>query len=173
MEPIVQKELNKQIQEELYSAYLYLSMSAYLASEGLSGAANWMRLQYEEEMLHAMKFFDFVLARGGEVELLEIAQPPKTFGSLEDCFVGALEHEKHITGRINGLYELSMKEKDYAVQSFLKWFVDEQVEEEGNVNEALDKLKHIGPDSKEGLLLIDNWLKERVAAPANSETATG
>ena len=163
MQKTIEKEINKQIQEELYSAYLYLAMSAYLAGEGLSGAAHWMMLQYQEEVEHGLKFYQFVIDRGGQVELLAIEQPPKTFGTLKDVFEESLKHEQHITARISGLYELAMKEKDFAFQSFLQWFVDEQVEEEGNAQEVLDKLNMIGTDSKSGLLFIDAELGKRVA----------
>ena len=163
MHKTIEKEINKQIQEELYSAYHYLAMSAYLAGEGLSGAAHWMMLQYQEEVEHGLKFYQFVIDRGGEVELLAIEQPPKTFGTLKDVFEESLKHEQHITARISGLYELAMKEKDFAFQSFLQWFVDEQVEEEGNAQEVLDKLNMIGTDSKSGLLFIDAELGKRVA----------
>jgi len=163
MKKTIEKELNKQIQEELYSSYLYLAMSGYLAGEGLSGAAHWMMLQYQEEVEHGMKFYQFILDRGGEVELLAIAKPPKTFGTLKDIFEASLKHEQHITARIDGLYELAIKEKDFALQSFLQWFVDEQVEEEGNAQEILDKLNMLGKDSKGGLLFLDAELGKRVA----------
>ncbi|MBT3864777.1 ferritin [Candidatus Peregrinibacteria bacterium] len=162
MDKTLLKEMNKQIQEELYSAYLYLAMSAYLEGEALPGAAHWMQLQQQEETMHGMKFFNYIQSRGDKVELLELEKPPKAFGELVDVFKASLEHEQHITARINTLYELAVKVKDYSAQTFLSWFVDEQVEEEGNAQGVLDKLEKVG-DSKEGAFFIDNELGKRVA----------
>ncbi len=146
----MQTALNKQINEELFSSYLYLAMSADFEAKNLMGAAKWMKMQADEELEHAMKFFHFVLERGGEVDLLPIGKPQKSWKTPLAAFQDAEKHEQHITGCINDLFELAGKEKDYATQSMLKWFVDEQVEEEASVGEIVAKLEMVS-DSKNGL----------------------
>ena len=128
----IRDAFNEQIQHELFSAYLYLSMAAYFHSLGFDGMAQWMRVQTMEEMTHAMKFFDHINEREGDVELLEIEKPQTKWKSPLEAFKAALKHEKFITGKINDLVKLSNKESDFASKSLLQWFVDEQVEEESN-----------------------------------------
>ena len=156
----VQDALNKQINAELHSAYIYLSMSAHFEEQSLSGMAQWMRLQAEEEMEHAMRLYDFVHARGGKVILEAVEGPPTEWGTPVSIFEAALAHEKKITGMIHDLYGLASEEKDYPAQSMLQWFVDEQVEEEDNVGNVVDQLKMVSDDLP-GLLLMDRELGAR------------
>jgi ferritin len=158
----LQDAINEQIKNELYSAYLYLSMAAYSEGEGLPGFANWMRLQAEEEVSHAMKFFDFVHERGGRVVLHAIDQPPAEFESPIDLFERTLEHERKVTGMIHQLYELALKESDYPAQVMLHWFIEEQVEEEDSASQILDTLERIG-DKGHALVALDRELGRRVA----------
>jgi ferritin len=153
-------EMNEQIKHELYSAYLYLSMAAHFEAENLGGFAHWMKKQAGEEQEHAMKFFEFIHERGGKVKLLAIDQPPEEFKQPVDIFGAVLEHEQKVTARINGLYKLALQEDDYASQVFLHWFISEQVEEEKNATEILEKLKLIG-DKGHALLMMDHELGER------------
>jgi len=158
----IQDAMNEQIKNELYSAYLYLSMAAYCESINLKGFAHWLRVQNEEETTHAMKFFDFIHDRGGRVTLQAIAQPPTEFKSPLDVFEQTLEHERKVTAMINNIYALAIKENDYASQALLQWFVTEQVEEEKNATEIVEKLKMVG-DRGSGLLYLDHELGERKA----------
>ncbi len=158
----LQKAINDQIKDELYSAYLYLSMSAYLETIHLSGSARWMRLQSQEEASHAMKFFDYVLEREGRVVLQAIEQPPQKFKSMLDVFQQALEHERKVTGTIHRLYDLAAKERDYATQVMLQWFITEQVEEEKNAGEVVERIKMIG-DETAALFFLDKQLGARGA----------
>jgi ferritin len=145
---------------ELYSAYLYLSMSAYFDANNLTGFAHWMRVQAGEEQGHAMKFYDFIYDRGGKVTLQAIDQPPTEFKSPKDIFAAALDHEKKVTARIDMIYDLAIQDNDHASQSFLKWFVDEQVEEEKNATQILEMLKMAG-DSPNLIFLLNHQLGER------------
>jgi ferritin len=156
----VQDAINEQIKNELYSAYLYLSMSAHFESANLTGFAHWMRLQGQEEVEHAMKFLDFVNERGGRVVLHAIDQPPVEFGLPLAVFEQTLEHERKVTALINRLYELALKENDYPTQVMLHWFIDEQVEEEANASRIVETLKMIG-DKAHALLMLDKELGER------------
>lgn len=154
------KALNQQMNREIYSAYLYLSMSAYFESMGLKGFANWMRVQWQEELEHAMKFFDYISSRGGRVELYAIEEPPKNWSSPLSVFEFALEHERKVTKLISDLVELAVAEKDHATFNMLQWFVKEQVEEEESFAEIVEKLKLAGDDGRI-LFLIDNELAKR------------
>ena len=156
--------LNKQLNNELYSAYLYLSMSAYSTYIGLKGFANWFMVQYQEEMVHAMKFSNYILDQGGQVKLMAIAQPMTEFKSPLDMFEKTLQHEKFITKCINDLVDLTIGEKDHATNIFLQWFVTEQIEEESNDNEIIAKLKLVGEEGP-GLFMIDKELATRVFTP--------
>mgnify|MGYP006284614143 CR=1 FL=1 len=156
------EELNKQINEELYSAYLYQAMAAYADSEGYKGTSVWLDNQAQEEMIHARKFYDYILERGGNIKLHSIEGPPAEHGKMKDIFQAALKHEQHITGRINHLVSLAREEKDYASDNFLQWFVAEQVEEESSVGDILDKLELIG-DHPGGLFQLDRELGTRQA----------
>ncbi len=156
----VQNEMNEQIKHELYSAYLYLAMAAHFEAENLMGFAHWMKVQSKEEVEHAMKFYEFIHDRNGRVTLQAIDQPPTQFGSPESMFEQSLEHEQFITGRIDHIYAVAMQENDYAAISFLKWFVDEQVEEEKNAVQILDTLKMVG-NNPAGLFMADRQLASR------------
>lgn len=155
-----QKAMNDHLNAELYAAYLYLAMAAYFESAHLPGFANWMRLQSREEMGHAMRFYEYINERGGRVVLQAIDQPPVDYKSPLDVFERTLEHECAVTVEINKLYDLALKEKDYASEVFLQWFVTEQVEEEKSAGEVVEALKMIGKD-KAGLLMYDRELGKR------------
>jgi ferritin len=161
----MQKALNTHLNEEFYSSYLYLSMAAYFEAKNLKGFANWFRIQTQEEYMHGMKFFDFILQKGGKVTLAQIAAPIIEWKSISEVFAETLKHEQKITGLINKLVEVAMLEKDFATNNFLQWFVTEQVEEEANVEEIIQKIEMIG-DNKSGLYMLDNELGARVLAPA-------
>jgi len=156
--------LNKQLSKEIYSAYLYLSMSAHSAFIGLKGFANWFMVQYREEMVHAMKIYDYISNQGGHVKLMAIAQPPTEFGTPLDMFEKTLEHEKFITKCINDLVNLAIEEKDHATNIFLQWYITEQIEEEANDNEIISKLELVGKEGN-GLFMIDKELAARVFTP--------
>ncbi len=156
----MQTAINEQINKELYSAYLYLSMAAYCEDANLPGTAHWMRVQANEEMEHAMKFFGYVNERGGRVVLKAIDQPQVEFQGLLDVFERTLEHEQYVTSLIHDLYTLALEEKDYASQSFLQWFIDEQVEEEANATGIVETLKMIG-DKGHALVMLDRQLGSR------------
>lgn len=160
----MEEALNEQVNKEFYSAYLYLAMSAYCNTIGLPGFANWMRMQYEEESLHVTKMYDYILGQGGEVHLKTIQEPPKQYGTPLEIFEETLEHEQYVTRMIHELMHLAVEEKDYATQTFLQWYVTEQVEEEANVNDILAPLRMVGED-KGGLMMIDQQLSSR-AEPA-------
>jgi ferritin len=159
----LQDALNQQINHELYSSYLYLAMSAHFESVNLPGFARWMKVQSEEENEHGMKFFHYVYERGGKVVLEAIAKPPVDYKTPIDVMKKVLEHEKKVTGTIEALYELALKEKDYAAQVMLHWFIKEQVEEEKNASDIIEMLKTIG-DAPAGLAMLDS----RVGARAKS-----
>jgi ferritin len=171
LNPKIQDAINDQIQRELESAYIYLSMAAYFDSTALPGFAQWMKVQFQEEQFHAQKFYDFVNDRGGRVKLQPIGQPPVEFESPQDAFGQALAHEEKITRHINDLYALAVEEKDFASQMFLNWFVNEQVEEEKNVNDILDVLKLIKGDGH-ALLMFDKESGLRVFTAAAEAAAT-
>ena len=161
--PTIQNAINDQIKHEFFSSYLYLSMSAYFDTQSLLGFANWMRVQSQEEHAHAMKFFDFLNDRGGSVELQALDQPAGEFQSPLVVFEQALAHERKVTGLINRLYELALKENDYATQTLLQWFITEQVEEEKNASQIVEQLKMTGGEPS-ALLLLDRDLAGRGAA---------
>ncbi|RNC71070.1 MAG: ferritin [Desulfuromonadales bacterium] len=156
--------LNRHLNTELYSAHLYLSMSSYASSIGLKGAASWFMVQYQEEMVHFMKFYTYLNSQGEHVSLGPLDAPPGEFKSLLDMYEGTLKHEMFITRCINELTELAVTEKDHATQIFLQWFVTEQIEEEENDREIIGKLKLVG-DNGYGLLMIDSELGARVFTP--------
>jgi ferritin len=158
----MQDAMNEQIKNELYSAYLYLSMAAHFESKTLMGFANWLRIQAKEELGHAMKFYDFILERGGEVTLKAIDQPPSSWQSNLEAFEQVLAHEQKVTKNIHDLYELALKEKDYPSQVMLQWFIEEQVEEEKNATEIIEKLKLIDAHGT-AVLMLDHELSKREA----------
>lgn len=163
--------INEQINAELYSAYLYMSMMAQFEGQGLKGAANWMRIQSMEETLHAFKFYDFVIERGGTVQLKAIEGPPTQWANLLAAFEHVAEHEAHVTSLINNLMDIALETRDHASASFLQWYVDEQVEEEGTAADIVGRLKLVG-DNPQGLFMVDQQLAARVfAVPAGMPAA--
>jgi ferritin len=156
--------LNDQMNKEIYSAYLYMAMSAFSSYLGLKGFANWFMVQYQEEMSHAMKFYGYIIDQGEQVKLKAIEEPPTDFKSPMDMFQRTLKHEQFVTKCINELVDLSIKEKDHATNIFLQWYVTEQIEEEGNDNDIIAKLKLVG-DKGDGLLMLDKELAARVFTP--------
>ena len=163
--------INEQIMHEMYSAYLYLSMAAYLHDQGLDGMGHWMRTQALEEQIHAMKFFDHLLERGEKVKLLPIEKVQITWKTPLDAFKAALKHEQFITAKIDSLMNIAIKENDYASRTLLQWFVDEQVEEEDNAEKNVRNLE-MTKDSGHGLLMIDREMAGRaspVTLPASGE----
>ena len=160
----LEKALNEQLNNEYYSAFLYLSMASYFESANLLGMASWMRMQYEEEVMHAMKIFDMITDMEGRVVLKQVEGPPTEFDSVISVFEKTLKHERNVTKMINGIYALAQKENNYAVQSALQWFIDEQVEEEKSVLEIVNQLKMIG-DETTPLLMLDNKLGDRQDTP--------
>ena len=165
----MQEAINGQLNAELYSSYLYLSMNAYFKSINLDGFANWMHFQAQEELTHAMKLYDFINQRGGKVNLLQIEAPPALWSSPQAVFEATLEHEQKVTGLINELVELALAEHDHASNIFLQWFVSEQVEEEESVTGVLEQLKLMG-EAKGGLFMIDRELAKRSPEIASGES---
>jgi ferritin len=156
----VEKAINEQIKNELYSAYLYLSMAAYFDSINLPGFAHWMRLQFAEEQDHAKKFYHFVYERGGRVILEALDQPPSEWASPLAVFEETLKHEQKVTALIDDLYALAVQENDYASQVFLQWFISEQVEEEANATQIIETLKMVG-EKGQALIMLDHQLAQR------------
>lgn len=168
----VEIAINKQINAEVFSEYLYLSMSAYFERKNLKGMAGWMRAQAQEEHKHAMKFFDYVNDRGGTVVLEQIDKPKATFTSPLNAFQEAYNHELKVTELINNIMDIAKKESDHATQSFLQWYVDEQVEEESTADEVVQNLKLVKEDAS-GLFIIDQKLAARVPAIDTPVTGPG
>jgi len=160
----VEKALNLQLNAEMYSAYLYLSMSAFCASRNLSGFANWMRVQFEEEQAHALKLYQYILDRDGRVILSTIETPPYEWKDIIDVFEKVQDHEGTVTASINNLLDLALEEKDHATATMLQWFVTEQVEEEANVSDLLDQLKLVEGKGA-GLFMLDREAKSRQFVP--------
>lgn len=167
MDSKLHEEINVQINKELYSGYLYLSMAAYFDSQSLSGYAHWMKMQAQEEFLHANKFMDHLNDRGCRIILQAIDQPDVDFESVKDVFEKTLAHEKFVTSRINMLYKLASDLNDNAAKIMLEWFVTEQVEEEKNPSEILDKIVFLKEDPM-SMLMLD---KELMARPAPQTAA--
>jgi len=155
------KALNDHINAEMSSSYLYLAMEAYFQSISLKGFAAWMRAQVQEELMHGMKFYDFVNERGGKVALDAIAKPETSWNSPLAVFEAVLKHEERVTSLVNDLVDLAISERDHATNNFLQWFVSEQVEEEASISEIVEKLKLIKGDTS-GLFMIDAELGKRV-----------
>lgn len=167
----MQEAMNDQINREMYAAYLYLGMSAFLDSKNFTGMARWMRAQYGEELTHGLKLLDFVIDRGGKVELKSVKAPPSDFGSPLGCFEAALEHERAVTRDLAKLYDQAMREKDHSAHSLMEWFMDEQVEEEKTAEEIVDKLKLAG-DNGAAVLMMEMELGKRPAgAPLSAGSA--
>lgn len=160
----MREALNRQLNSELYSSYLYLAMAAHFQAVNLAGFANWMRVQAQEELLHAIRFYDFINNRGSRARLLSVDAPPFEWESPLAAFEHVSQHERKVTGLINDLVNLAVEERDHATNNFLQWFVSEQVEEEASANDIVQKLKLIG-DSGGGLFMIDQELAQRVFTP--------
>jgi ferritin len=160
----MQDALNDQINYEFYSAFIYLSMSARFAALGLPGGANWMNVQYQEELAHAMKLFSYVTERGGKAELKAIAQPPLEWPDALTMFEHALEHEHTVTQRIGALADLALELKDHATLNMLQWFIAEQVEEEANAEDMIAKLR-LTRDAPGGMFQLDAEMATRMFVP--------
>jgi len=158
----IQDSINDQINEELFSAYIYLAMSAHLEAMNFEGFAGWMRIQATEELAHAMRLFDHIKRRGGRIVLKAVGDPPMDFGTPLEAFEKALAHEQHITGCIHDLYKVALEEGDLPAQLELQWFVDEQVEEEETTGRVVEQLRMAG-DNKVALLMLDRELGQRSA----------
>ena len=156
----MQDAMNEQINKEIFSSHLYLSMAAYFEEKNLAGFAHWMRVQTDEERDHAMKFYNFILERGGKVTLKAVAAPKTEWVSNLEVFKEAADHEAEITASIHALYELAVKEKDYPAQVMLQWFVTEQVEEEKNAAEIVASLQLI-EERGTAVLMLDHHLAKR------------
>lgn len=152
--------INDQIKAEFDSAYIYLAMSAYFKDAGLDGMSHWMKKQYAEEVEHAEKFIDYLYERGARVVIPDVAKPKDSYADALDAFKTAYAHEQYVTSRIYKLVDLAVSEKDYATQSMLKWFVDEQMEEEDNTSSIVSKLEFLGSD-KHGVYTVDRELSGR------------
>jgi len=157
----MQKAINEQINAELYSAYLYLAMAGWCESKDLTGMANWMRVQAQEELFHASRFFDYINDRDGQVLLTAIEGPPNEWKSALNAFEQVLAHEQKVTARINKLVELAAKDSDHTTHTYLQWFVNEQIEEEANARKIIGQLRLMG-ESGSGLYLLDKELATRV-----------
>ena len=164
--------LNDQLVAETYSAYLYVSMSAYFESIGLRGMAKWMSVQAREEMFHSIKFYTYIIERGGRVKLKQIDKPPIEWQSARDVFEDAYKHEQKVTSLINSLVDRAKAESDHASDVFLQWFVTEQVEEESTADEVVQKLKLAG-DTGPGLFMMDQELSRRMISPLVAAAMTG
>lgn len=160
----MEEALNKQLNAEMYSGYLYLAMAAYFEDIDLEGFANWMRVQAQEELSHAMKFYDYIIQRGSRVSLLEIEKPQFKWNDSIDVFEHVLSHEKMVSGLIHDLVDLAIEEGDHPTNNFLQWFVAEQVEEEESATAALNKVK-LANEASNGLFLIDADFATRTYTP--------
>ena len=165
----IQDALNEQVNAELYSAYMYLSMATYFESANLSGFANWMNIQTQEEVSHTMKIYKFIEERMGRVILKAIDGPPTEWDSPLAAFEAVFAHEQKVTGLINGLVDLAIKENDHATRGFLQWFVDEQVEEEASADAIVQQLK-LMKDAPGALYMLDKETAQRVFTPPAAES---
>lgn len=166
----MEKALNEQINAEFYSSYFYMNMAIYCDENDLPGFAHWLYQQTQEEYDHAMKFLHFVQDRDGKVELEQIDKPKGGFKNILDVFERVLEHEKLVTGLINELYALAVKENDYPAQVALQWFIQEQVEEEKTAKDIVQQLKWVG-DKNTALYMLDQRMGQRVASAGTAEAA--
>jgi ferritin len=164
----MEEALNGQVNAELYSAYLYLSMESHFKALNLNGFANWMRVQTQEEVAHATKLYDFINERGGRVILKAIEGPPTEWDSPLAVFEAVYAHEQKVTGLINDLVDLAIEEKDHATNTFLQWFVNEQVEEESSADEMVQQLKMMD-NAPGGMFMLDRELGQRVFTPPATE----
>ena len=168
MKKKIEAAINAQIQAEFQSSYDYLSMSSRFEEIGLKGAAQWMRTQWQEEVIHAMKFFDFLVRRGGTPALRQIDKPAILFETAKEAFELVLKQEQKVTSLIHNLYDLAVEERDYPLQTLLHWFIDEQVEEEEAAEEIIQALQLAG-NSGQGLFLIDRELGQRISVEEEGE----
>jgi ferritin len=164
--------INEQINKEIFSAYLYLAMSARMSEAGYKGVGNWLMIQYHEEMYHAMKFFNYLQDQGASVQLKQIAVPDFKETTVKDLFQHVLEHEKAVTKSIHEIMALAVEEKDYATQVLDQWYVNEQIEEEKNANEILQSIELVG-SSSQGVFLINVELGNRKLSVPSNFTALG
>lgn len=162
----IEKALNSQLNFEIESAHIYLAMAGYASSIGLDGFENWYMVQYEEELAHAKKFINYMNDRGARVKITGFDDPNNTFESILDTLEISLNHEKKVTKRINDLMDLAQEKRDHATVSLLHWYVDEQVEEEDNFNNLIDKVKLV---KDAGLYILDKELETRTFVPINTE----
>jgi ferritin len=160
----MEQALNDQVKWELWSSYLYLSMASYFEDLGLTGFANWMKVQEQEEKFHGTKFYNYTIERGGRIKLQALEAPENTWKSPLAVLQDTLKHEQGVTARINALMDLAIKEKDHATASYLKWFIDEQVEEEASVQDVINKLKLV-EGNPSALYLLDKEMAVRVFTP--------
>jgi ferritin len=158
----LQQKLNDQIMKEFYSAYLYLSFEAYFASRDLNGFAHWFRVQAMEERDHAVIFFNYLNQVSGRIKLQPLEAPEWDYKSIEEVLVKQLEHERMITKSIYDIADLAQEERDHKTDSFLKWFIDEQAEEEANAEQNLNRVRLVGENDGRGILMLDNELAARV-----------
>lgn len=158
----IEEAINTQLNFEIESAHVYLAMETYVADLGLPGFANWLAVQYDEEIFHARKFINYINDRGGRVRITGFETPKNDFESLLEVFEGALAHEEEVTRRIHNIMSLAHEEKDYATTSFLQWYIDEQVEEEDNVSTLIDQIKLV---KDAGLYMLDKELATRTFTP--------
>lgn len=163
----IEEAINKQLNAEIASGYLYLSMAAYFESVDLPGFANWNRVHAQEELSHGMKFYDYLVSRGARVNLKEVEGPQTEWDGPAAVFEHVLEHEQVVTGLINDLVDLAISKRDHATNNFLQWYVAEQVEEEETASGALQKVKLAGNDSSSILLLDQEFAKEVYNPPAS------
>lgn len=163
----IEEALNDQLNKEMYSAYLYLSMAAYFENKNLTGMSNWMKLQSQEESLHAMKFYDFILKLGCKVKLGKLEAPESDWKSPKEVFENSLKHERFISESINKLFDLANQENHHPTKSFLQWFIDEQVEEENSVQQVVENFSLIGED-KAALFMLDRELGSRTNSPSKT-----
>lgn len=158
------KSLNEQLNFEIYSSYTYLAMASFAESIDLSGFANFFRVQAQEELFHAMKFYDYIVQKGGDIELELIPKPNQTYEDIVDVFQKGYEHEQLVTSKIYNLADIASQEREHATMSLLRWFIDEQVEEENNFNSLLKKVKRC-LDNPAALYMVDDELSTRVFTP--------
>jgi ferritin len=161
----MEEALNAQINAEFESAYLYLSMATWFEEKNLEGMANWMMIQFKEEQTHALKFYNYLVERGGRVSLKAIKGPKTEWNTILQVFEETLEHERLVTSLINNLVNIAIEEKDHATNSMLQWFINEQVEEEANVDRIINQLKMIG-DHPQGIFMLDREFATRVFVDA-------
>jgi len=164
----MEKALNEQVNAELYSAYLYLSMEAYFRSLNLGGFASWMRVQTQEEVSHAMKIYDYIVERGGRATMKAIEGPDTKWDGSLALFEAVYAHEQKVTSLINNLVDMAIEEKDHATNSFLQWFVNEQVEEEASADDVVQKIKMM-QDAPGGIFMLDRELGQRIFTPPTTK----